>query len=526
MLKNMKIGRRLMLAFGLILALLVLAAGVALAGARSMGENLAKIMTVYNREQDLATSMRFETQSIQRYLRTALLSEDPSVLEPNMKSMEASQSSYAESQSQLKGLLISAQAKAILAQIEEAQTRARAENERVLSLTGQGKRKEAATLLFGEARTVNNLWMDQLKKMDEFTGQQMDRAFEAAEATRRTSSLLLGLLALVALLAGIVAAVLITRSISGPLQAFQQVLAAVAGGDLRAEARVDSRDEIGALGTALNAMLRQLRQTISQMAQASSSVASGATQLSASSEQMSATTNQIAKGSETIHGATEQVAAAILQLSASVQQVAGNVKVSVEQSALVVGATVEGQRGGREVAAGMDRIRQATASIAKAVGVIQEIARQTNLLSLNAAIEAAKAGAHGKGFAVVAEQVRKLAERSRQASTEIEGLIQETHLAVGEGSEAVAATLRLMERIHESIGTMEGMVRQIGAATEEQSSTAGEVARRVDETSREVGQNAAATHELSATVQEVSRTAVELARISEGLARDVAQFRV
>ncbi|MBP1772894.1 MAG: methyl-accepting chemotaxis protein [Holophagaceae bacterium] len=526
MFKSLKIGRRLALAFGFVLALLILAMGVALVQLRSMGENLARIVTVYAREESLASSMQVQTQSVQRYLRTALLAEDPGLLDSNQKLLEAARTTYDKDAAELKQLLLSEQARAIFGQIEEVRTRARAANEQVLALAAQGRRREAAARLFGEARGDNDLWMTHLETMERFTADQSAKAFEAANGAHRKATLFLGLLALAAVAAGVGAAMAITRSITRPVETFKGVLAGVAGGDLRLEAPADGLDEISDLGRSLNAMLRQLRQTISQMADASAAVASGATQLSASSEQMSATTDQIARGSETVHATTEQVAAAILELSTSVQQVASNVKTSVDQATLAVSATEEGQRGGEEVARGMDRIRQATASIAKAVGVIQEIARQTNLLSLNAAIEAAKAGANGKGFAVVAEEVRKLAERSRQASAEIEGLIEETHSAVEAGTDVVATTLRLMVRINESIGTMEGMMQQIGVATEEQASTSAEVARRVDETSREVGQNATATHELSATVQEVSRTAMELARVSEGLARDVSQFRI
>jgi len=526
MLKSIRIGRRLGLAFGFVLALLVLAVGLALVQVRTMGENLSRIVGVYNREQNLAATMQFQTQSIQVYIRTILLTDDPAEVASSQTRLENARAAYAEAASGLQALLISDEAKALFARVAADREKALALNKQALVMAGQGQRKEAVALLLGEARQSNNAWIDLMAEMNRFVGSQLAKASGKAEEAQRNAFLLLVILASVALLVGTFAAVTITWSITRPIRSFVEVLAAVSGGDLRVEARVDAQDEIGQLGASLNGMLRQLRQTIARMAQAAASVASGATELSASSEQMSAATEQIARSSETVHATTEQMASAILQLSASVQQVASNVKASIEQSTLAVSATVEGQQGGREAAEGMDRIRQATGSIAKAVGVIQEIARQTNLLSLNAAIEAAKAGANGKGFAVVAEEVRKLAERSRQASAEIEGLIRETHETVGQGTEAVTTTLGLMERIHESIGTMERMVQQIGAATEEQSSTSGEVARRVEETSQEVGQNAAATQQLSATVQEISRTSAELARISEDLARDVALFRI
>jgi methyl-accepting chemotaxis protein len=211
---------------------------------------------------------------------------------------------------------------------------------------------------------------------------------------------------------------------------------------------------------------------------------------------------------------------------ASVEQVAGNVSVSVDRTCQAVGATEEGAQGSKDAAERMDRIHQATARISSAVAVIQEIAQQTNLLSLNAAIEAAKAGDKGKGFAVVAEEVRKLAERSRAATVEIEQLIKDTHAAVAGGVTSVQATSGLMGRIHGAVTDVAARVREIGVATKEQSGTAGEIAKRMEESAREVSQNAAATQELSATVQEISRTAADLAQVSETMARAVAAFQV
>lgn len=174
----------------------------------------------------------------------------------------------------------------------------------------------------------------------------------------------------------------------------------------------------------------------------------------------------------------------------------------------------------------MEEIERASGKIASAVAVIQEIAQQTNLLSLNAAIEAAKAGEQGRGFSVVAEEVRKLAERSRQAAVEIEQLIRDTQQTVAGGVDSVRNISALMERIKVSVGKGASLVREIGTATQEQSSTAQEISKRMDESAREIGQNAAATQELSATVHEISRTASDLAQVSNALAQAMARFAV
>jgi methyl-accepting chemotaxis protein len=319
---------------------------------------------------------------------------------------------------------------------------------------------------------------------------------------------------------------LITGSITGPVAGFMGVLDRVADGDLTVQARVDCQDEIGQLGGSLNLALSRLQLAMREISQASHSVASGAVELSASAEQMAATTGEIARSGETLNQTTESAAAAIVQFLGSVEQVAGNVRISVEQTDQAMAATAAGAQGSQDAGARMVLIQDATGKIASAVAVIQEIAQQTSLLSLNAAIEAAKAGEQGKGFSVVADEVRKLADRSSEATVEIEHLIKGTRDAVEGGVASVKTTAERMTQIQAATAKVAQLIRQIGATTTDQSGTGSEIGRRMEDSAREVGQNATATHQLSATVQEISRTAAELARISEAMAQATAKFKV
>lgn len=528
MLKGLNIAKRLSLGFGAILALLLLAVGVAHLQARKAQAVLRDIVDVDQKSMALGALMDRQMLLIGRFIRAYALEESEVARTTQKEKMAKAKAIYDEAEKKLIALMGSEDSDSLAILRGTAQQREQAEaiHARFIQLVDQGKKDEAVRLIFGDGRKVITAWQDGLEKLMALQEQQAsEKSVAAIRASDRADWTILGL-GVGALAIGVWLSVAISRSVARPAEEMCKAIEqGIALGDLRYDLPVHSNDELGRVGVAFNDFLVKFRVIWKGLEDASTRTASGSQELSAGAEQMSATTDQIARSTEAQRQSSERLATAVTEFSASIQQVAGNVKEARHQAENAVRATEQGHRAGSDTAEAMLAIQHSTEQIVRAVQVIQEIARQTNLLSLNAAIEAAKAGAQGKGFAVVAEEVRKLAERSGLAAKEIAELIHGSNEAVDSGRDTVTATVASLNSIQESVTGLSSLVGEIGSATEEQAHTSDEVARSVDEGAQQAVQNATATTQLAHTVSEVARTANDLAHVAEHLAHSVAQFQ-
>ena len=285
-------------------------------------------------------------------------------------------------------------------------------------------------------------------------------------------------------------------------------------------------DEVGDLGRAYNASNEQFQAIFQGLAQDADRVATGSVQLSGTAGQMRTGSDAITTGSERLRAEMAQVASALEGLSRLIAQVDTGLHEALRRTASAVTAATESSQAGEAAMQTMASIRQATGRMVTAVGVIQDLARQTNLLSLNAAIEAAKAGTLGRGFAVVADEVRKLAERSAASTRDIRTQIEAVDAVVLEGTEAVGTSVQALADIREHIDSVASVAQQISVAMASQVRMRDEVGVQVGLANRETEQNLAANGALAVTVQEVAGTAAELARVAESLSHTVARFRI
>ncbi|MFZ4619281.1 MAG: methyl-accepting chemotaxis protein [Bacteroidota bacterium] len=313
-----------------------------------------------------------------------------------------------------------------------------------------------------------------------------------------------------------------------------------ATGNLNVHVNHQSTDEVGELAASFGQMVGNIKNLMKEVHEATAAVASASTQISSSTEELAAGSQEQSTQTSEVAAAIEEMTRTLEQGSAGIQLAAQSAQQAGEdaqQGGKVVGNTILGMRRISDVvyksAEQVKVLGTSSDKIGEIIGVIDDIADQTNLLALNAAIEAARAGEQGRGFAVVADEVRKLAERTSKATKEIAVMIRQIQDDTGQavssmkkGTEEVTNGISMAEEagnmlrnIVASASSVADMIQQIASASKEQTITAGQISKNVDAIS-------AVTQESASGTQQIARTAEDLNRLTENLQNLIDKFDV
>ncbi len=449
--------------------------------------------------------------------------------------MDAGMAAVEKALAELKPQALTVDERKQLDVIQQDVDQCRAETQTILAMIRDNKTPNAIAEVLGTAQGNFSQAMDDVQATLDLKVKGATDASAASTRTYQASLWWVAAMSLFTVALGLFMAMFTTRLIARPIQLVVLVARKIAAGDLTHEdLPFHAADEIGDLARSINEMQANLREMIG-------SVSISIERIATASEQLSANASSQAQGAEFQKGRTDQVAQAMQGMSSTVAEVAENSSHAADasrkaadtarQGGVIVEDTLVKMRvisdSVAQTAKRVEELGKSGHQIGEIIGTIDDIADQTNLLALNAAIEAARAGEHGRGFAVVADEVRKLAERTRRATKEIAQMIQNIQTGtqgavelIQSGTEqvqlGVASTTRAGASLQQIIQTSEAagtMVTAIASAAAAQQAATEEISANIEQIAAITQGTVAGAKESATAVHELSALAVELQRI-------------
>ena len=506
---NMKVGTRLSLGFGLVLALLVMIAALGIINMQGINGRLNTIVHQNVAKTALVQDMSESVHIVARVTRTAVLLTDEAAMRKELQKSDQARATYDKASAALDQMPGTGKGQEIRARIAAAAGVAWPLTEKVVTLALANKDEEAIALLMSQAGPATQQWQDVMDEYVELQKQHGHEEAAAAEAAYGRARNIMLVLSGIALLVGLGAAVVIARGLLLQLGGEPDYAAMIAGriaaGDLSVEVSTRHDDRASMLH-AMKLMRDSLAQIVTEVRNGTETIASASQQIASGNQDLSARTEQQASS-------LEETASSMEELTSAVRHNGDHAR---QANQLAVSASAVALQGGTVVAQVVDTMASINASstrIVDIIGVIDGIAFQTNILALNAAVEAARAGEQGRGFAVVASEVRNLAQRSAAAAKEIKELIGDSVEKVEAGGKLVEAAGKTMNDIVSSVQRVTDIMSEIATAGDEQSEGIEQINQAVSEMDTVTQQNAALVEEAAAAAEALQQQAAHLERV-------------
>jgi methyl-accepting chemotaxis protein len=530
-LRNMNIAPRAFLGFALIGTLMLILGVFALSQMskiRGATETLAhnSVPSIKHLDRLTETSIRLRVLAYR-----LLVNREPDIQQKTLDLFVMRNKQITEAQAEYEKLISSPQEQALYDEYVRLLNDYRQLESRMKTLTLANKVDELQNVLNVETLANSDQMNAVLAKLVDINTEQLDKAnADAAAQYDSAFSLVIGLLIAATVLTTLFAWLLI-NSITRPIAAALTAAEHIAEGNLTRPITVDGTDEAGRLLAAMQTMQNKLRDTLHR-------ISGSATQLASAAEELNAVTDESARGLSQQNDEIEQAATAVNEMTSAVEEVARNATSTSEASKAATASAGDGRDLVMETVGAIERMSSDVQSTAELIGnlanesrdigkvldVIRGLADQTNLLALNAAIEAARAGEAGRGFAVVADEVRALAHRTQQSTSEIERMIGSiqggTEHAVNSmrnSTERAESTLNIAKGAGLALDTINSAVEEINernlviaSAAEEQAQVAREVDRNLVNIRDLSAQSTTGANQTTAASTELSRLAVDL----------------
>ncbi|WP_010677698.1 methyl-accepting chemotaxis protein [Bacillus timonensis] len=562
---KMTIGRKLFTGFLSVLLILIATVTIGYVEITSVQHTYDELINDKAKKLVMIKELDSAIKQEQVGLRGYLLIGD----EIALKDFEDSHSKFLETSKSLHDIITQPKAKELLQELDTIEDEYYQFSDKVFQLKDENKVDEYTSLIAIDGRAIVKDFNQSIEEFMKYQQDLLDKGnIETSEKVKSTKNIIL-ILGVLSLLVGLSIATYIGRIISKPVVAISKNAEKIASGDLSVdEIKVKNKDEIGELANSFNQMAKSLREVIQQVGLNADQVAASAEQLTASSEQTNDATKQIAETMQQVaSGVDKQVKSidetsqTVNEMATGVQQIAGSAQQVTSSALETTEKASEGRQSIKTVVNQMSSINdtftelsgvvkglgQRSVEIGQIIEVITGIADQTNLLALNAAIEAARAGEHGRGFAVVADEVRKLAEQSATSSNQIAQLIlaiqNETNKAVETmevATEEVVSGIGLVNtagtaftQIEDSITDVTTQIQEVSAAVQQMAAGTEQMVQSmqlITEIAEESGSGtqevSAATEEQLASMDEISASAGALAHMAEDLQEVISKFKM
>ena len=539
---NIKIGKKLGIGFGVLIVLMAIICAVSIINSQMSNAMLVRLMEVDEAKMKYANEIKDAIDSITRSVALMPFAS-PEVVQMEKNNIQILRPKYRQAVEKLEKLLETKEEKEIANEFKEVVKRGAEVNNKIIELVTDGKKQEAQQLYETETLQTTKQLVNATNKLMDLQEKLLAERVKRLLSFSRTILIIIVIVGVISVIIGIFMSIKITKNIKAPVEKAAEQLELISKGDFTfsiSKNAIARGDELGVIARAMDALLTNLKNVFNEIIGSVHSLTSAAAQLSSIAEEMSRTAESSSTRANSVATASEEMSQTVVDVAKNTANIAESAKKAVdtaqEGNKIVersVGEVKEIDKTVNESARFVKSLGERSVHIGEIISVINDIADQTNLLALNAAIEAARAGEQGRGFAVVADEVRKLAERTAQATSEIEEMIKAIQNEVTKaveimdnatkkvdtGVKLTAQAGEALKEIVKSSNELQLMVQQIASATEEMSATSEQI-------SKEILDIASASRDTTASSQETAQAAVSLSRIATKLDETVKFFRV